>query len=263
MSGHGTWTPLSGSGAIIVALVLLVIAGALAFLGTRVRRPLAFKRPGWTFGGLIIGMFVLAVFTFLVAASAYGAALIQQHPNYVGSANEITPFTFAFAAVSFFAILTLTQHSGMWAAFGSALVGAIAGPMIFELPFDIIVMWRTYPPDPAALYTLLFFFPLFLVELLSFAMLLLSPGVRLSRYPLFALAGMFVVFAVWAVFGFAYPLTPFPITMNVLSKAMAFVTAVTLFIPARGASRTPAAVKEDAEAPGQEPTQEPTQVVPA
>lgn len=231
MNGHGTWSTLNGSGAIILALVLLVITGALAYLGTRVRRPLEFKRPGWTLGGLIIGMFVLSVYTFLVAATAYATALIQQHPDYVGSANVITPFTFTFAAISFFAILTLTQRSGMWTAFGSALVGAIAGPMIFELPFDFIVLWRTYPPTPAALYTPLFFFPLFMVELLSFAMLLLSPCVRLTRYTLFALAGMFLVFAVWAVFGFAYPLSPLPITLNVISKALAFLTAVSLFVP--------------------------------
>lgn len=251
MSGHGTWAAFTGSGAIILALVSLVIAAALAYLGTRIRRPREFKRPGWTLGGLIIGMFVLAVLTFLTAAGAYGSVLIQQHPNYIGSANYITPFTFAFAAVSFFAILTLTQRSGMWTAFGSALVGAIAGPMIFELPFDLIVMWRTYPPSPAALYTQLFFFPLFLVELLSFAMLLLSPCVRLSRYPLFALAGMFLVFAVWAIFGFAYPLAAFPIAMNIISKALAFVAAVSLFIPARNAPGQPSA-QAIAEGPAQE-----------
>ena len=237
MNGHGTWSTLNGSDAIILALVLLVIASALVYLGTRVRRPLEFKRPGWTLGGLIIGMFVLSVYIFLVAATAYTTALIQQHPDYIGSANDITPFTFTFAAISFFAILTLTQRSGMWTAFGSAIVGAIAGPMIFELPFDIIVMGRTYPPTPAALYTPLFFFPLFLVELLSFAMLLLSPCVRLTRYTLFALAGMFLVFAVWAVFGFAYPLTALPITLNVISKALAFMTAISFFIPQNQQSR--------------------------
>jgi hypothetical protein len=184
----------------------------------------------------------LSVYTFLVAVGAYGTALIQQHPGYVGSANDITPFTFTFAAISFFAILTLTQRGGMWTAFGSALVGAIAGPMIFELPFDLIVLWRTYPPNPAALYTPLFFFPLFLVELLSFAMLLLSPRMRLTRHALFALAGMFLAFAIWAVFGFAYPLTALPITLNVISKALAFAVAVSLFLPQR--ERTPAAAEQ-------------------
>ncbi len=249
MNGHGTWSTLNGSGAIILALVLLVIAGGLAYLGTRVRRPLEFKRPGWTLGGLIIALFVLSVYTFLIAVTAYLTALVQQHPDYVGSANVITPFTFAFAAISFFAILTLTQRSGMWTAFGSALVGAIAGPMIFELPFDLIVLWRTYPPNPAALYTQLFFFPLFLVELLSFAMLLLSPRMRLTRYSLFALAGMFLVFAVWAVFGFAYPLTALPITMNVVSKALAFLAVVLLFVPQRASAPVAVAKPRAAEIP--------------
>jgi hypothetical protein len=249
MNGHGTWSTLNGSGAIILALVLLVIAGALVYLGTRVRRPLEFKRPGWTLGGLIVGLFVLSVYTFLVAVGAYGTALIQQHPGYVGSANDITPFTLTFAAISFFAILTLTQRGGMWTAFGSALVGAIAGPMIFELPFDLIVLWRTYPPNPAALYTPLFFFPLFLVELLSFAMLLLSPRMRLTRHALFALAGMFLVFAIWAVFGFAYPLTALPITLNVISKALAFATAVLLFVPGRAPAPGATAERQMAETP--------------
>jgi hypothetical protein len=239
MNQHGEWSPLTGSGAIILALALLVITAVLVFLGTRARRPLEVKRPGWFLGGLIIGLFVLSIVIFLLATGAYGTALIQQRPSYTVSPNYITPFTFSFAAISFFAILTLTQRSGMWTALGSAIVGAIAGPMIFELPFDIIVMGRTFPPAPAALYTPLYFFPLFMIELLSFAMLVLSPCVRLTRYALFALAGMFLVFAVWAVFGFAYPLTALPITLNVISKALAFAAAVSLFLPQR--ERTPTA----------------------
>jgi hypothetical protein len=137
----------------------------------------------------------------------------------------------------------------MWAAFGGALVGAIAGPMIFKLPFDFIVLWRTYPPSPAALYTQLFFFPLFLVELLSLAMLLLSPRMRLTRYALFALAGMFLVFAIGAVFGFAYPLTALPITFNVVSKALAFATAVLLFVPQRAPAPVATLEQQAAEAP--------------
>lgn len=38
----------------------------------------------------------------------------------------------------------------------------------------------------------------------------------------------FVIFAVWAVFGFAYPATPLPIALNMLSKVLAFAAAVSL-----------------------------------
>jgi hypothetical protein len=42
---------------------------------------------------------------------------------------------------------------------------------------------------------------------------------------------MFVVFAIWALFGFAYPSAPITIALNVLSKVLAFAAAATLFAP--------------------------------
>jgi hypothetical protein len=137
----------------------------------------------------------------------------------------------ASAAVAFFVIVYLAQESGFLVASGSAIVGTIAAPMIFELPFDLIVMWRTFPPAPAIPFTLLYFLPLFLVEISSFAMLMLSPVIRLSRATLFLLAAMFLIFAVWASFGFAYPAAPLPIALNMISKILAFATAVSLFLP--------------------------------
>jgi hypothetical protein len=47
--------------------------------------------------------------------------------------------------------------------------------MIFELPYDLIVMWRLYPPVSTQL-TLLYFLPLFLVEISSFSLLTMSPS---------------------------------------------------------------------------------------
>jgi hypothetical protein len=58
--------------------------------------------------------------------------------------------------------------------------------------------------------------------------------VKLTRATFFFLALMFIVFAVWGLFGFAYPSAPVPIALNVLSKILAFVTALSLFLPQRG-----------------------------
>jgi hypothetical protein len=104
--------------------------------------------------------------------------------------------------------------------------------MIFELPFDLIVLNRIYPPIPPAplLFRLLFFLPLFLVELSTMSFLTFSPLTRLSRYTLFSLAGFFVAFAVWAAFGFAYPSDPLATAFNDISKVLSFVTAITLFL---------------------------------
>jgi hypothetical protein len=95
-------------------------------------------------------------------------------------------------------------------------------------------MTRTYPipPDPAG-YRALFFLPLFAIELTTLALLTLSPMVRLSRATFWSFAAMLAVFAVWALFGFGYPSTPVSITLNVVSKILAFVTALTLFLPVR------------------------------
>ena len=228
---HQAWSPFGGSNSIILAIVLLIVTGVLMYLAVRFHHPIAVKRPGKVLGVAIVVMWVLSVTTFVVAVITYVLALYQQVGHFTGPANPITPVTMISGVVAFVVIAYLARRSGFWVAVGSAMVGTIAAPMIFELPFDLIVMGRTYPPAPAILFTLLFFLPLFLVELSSFAMLTLSPYMKLSRSTLFLLAGMFLVFAVWAVFGFAYPAAPIPIALNMIAKLLAFAAAVSLFLP--------------------------------
>ncbi len=225
------WSPYVGSGSYILAGCLLLVACVLTYLGFRFRRARAVKGPGAFLRALLIVCWFLAIIAFLVSAATYGLAQHQQEIQFKLT-NPITPVTFTSAVVAFFVILYLARKSGAWIAIGSAIVGTIAAPMIFELPFDLLVMWRTYPPNPGSLYTLLYFLPLFMIEILSFAMLSFSPAMKLTRYTLFLLAGMFLIFAVWALFGFAYPSMPIPIALNMVSKVVAFAVAVSLFIPA-------------------------------
>lgn len=253
MRQHSSWSPYVGAGSFVLAIVLLGITGLLVVAAIRIRRPISVKRPGVSVGVAIVVLWLLSVIMFLVALSVYARALIQQVGRFTGPGNPITPVTMLSAMVSFFAILLLARRNGFWVAGGSAIVGTIAAPMIFELPFDNIVMWRTYPPSPEILFTLLFFLPLFLVEISSFAMLTLSPLVTLSRLPLLLLAGMFFVFAVWALFGFAYPAAPLPIALNVVSKILAFAVAVSLFLPQGSVKRGADLILEDAEAQVQPP----------
>jgi hypothetical protein len=44
---------------------------------------------------------------------------------------------------------------------------------------------------------------------------------------------MLGVFAVWALAGFGYPSAPLPLTLNIVSKLLAFATVLTLFFPQR------------------------------
>lgn len=258
MSSHATWAPYTGSGAIILAIILFLISGALVFSGLRLRHPLVAARPGKFVGASIVVAFLLAGFAFLYAITAYAAELVRQRPGALeGSSSPIAPITAICGVAAFIAILLLTLPSltsavtprQFWVSVGSAVVGAIAAPMIFELPYDLIVMWKTFPPTPASLYTPLFFLPLFVVAILSYAMVTLSPFTRLSRTTLFLLAGMFFIFAVWALFGFAFPNTPIPWALNTIGKVIAFAAAVSLFRPqkkhATARAATPTAVRAD------------------
>jgi hypothetical protein len=266
MNQHGSWSPYTGISSLVLALFLFLVTGVLIFLALRLRRPIAFKRPGRGVGIALSALLVVWVVAFLVAVSIYVLALEQQLEHQRSSvhalANPITPVTLTSAVIAFLVIIFLTQRSGDGVAFGSAIVGTIAAPMIFELPFDLIVMWRTYPPAPAIPFTLLFFVPLFLIEITSFALLTLSPLMRVSRQTLFCLAGMFLVFAIWALFGFAYPSAPIPIALNMISKVLAFATAVSLFLPLAqvqaaansAAPETTSKVEEGQPAPGMSST---------
>ena len=147
----------------------------------------------------------------------------------------------AMAMFLTFAVILFTSPHESGTRLASALIGAIAAPMIFELPFDLIVMARVYPPvqpDPAA-YRALFFVPLFLVEITTLLLLRLSPMVKLSRGTFFAFAAMLVVFAVWSLTGFAYPSAALPTALNVVSKLLAFATALSLFLPQRRKAAVP------------------------
>ena len=226
-----------GTDAVVLAVTLLAIGVLLTYLGTRLIGAVGIKRPGKTVSAFMITIWSLSLATFLIAVVTYSIQLYEQHMLAAPPTNPISPITDLCALGTFIIIVYLARNHGLKVALGSAFVGTAAAPMIFELPFDLIVMGRTYPPIPPAptLYRLLFFLPLFLVEISTFSLLTLSPLTKLSKYTLFSLAGMFFVFSVWAFFGFSYPFSPISVTLNGISKILSFVTAITLFLKANKA----------------------------
>jgi len=240
MTHYGTWVSFGGDARIGLAVVLLVAAGGLAFAGTRWPGPFQASRPGRAVAAFMLVTWVLALATFLVGLSVYVHQLTQDQLAKAPPADPIAPVTLLGVATMFVAIL-IVSPDGLVTRLGSAVIGALAAPMIFELPFDLIVMARTYPPVPPdpALYRALFFLPLLLVEITTLSLLTLSPMVRVSRASFLSLALMLLVFAVWALTGFGYPSAPVPITLNVVSKILAFVTALSLFLPVRSQASGP------------------------
>jgi len=225
-----SWVSYGDGEAILLAVVLVVVASGFAYAGKRLRAPLGVRRPGGTAAGFMIAIWLLAIYTVVVATFVYGLQVKQAYPGFV--APRVRVGTFVDAAVTFFVILYLTRRWGWRVALASAVIGTAAAPMIFEFPFDLIVMARTNPPIPThpMLYRQLFFLPLFLVEFTTVSLLTLLPSMRVTAYACYAVAGMFVVFAVWAVFGFAFPAEPLPLALNVISKILCFVAAIMLFV---------------------------------
>jgi hypothetical protein len=245
MTHDGTWVSYGGTAAIVLAGVLAVTAAAVAYAGFRLVLPAPLPRPGRTVRVLMLAVWALAVLAFPVCEGVYVAHALREHLAIAPPADPITPFTLIGVGV-IFCVIAMTYNSRGWLiALGSAVIGALAALVIFELPFDLIVMARIYPglpPDPA-LYRALFFAPLFLIEVMTLALLTLSPVARVSRATLWCFAAMLAVFAVWALFGFGYPSSLVPTTLNVVSKVLALITALTLFVPPRAVPGTKTAAQ--------------------
>lgn len=234
MTKYGTWVIYSGTSRLALAAVLLAVAATLVYAGHRLPLPAGPARPGRKAAVFMVAAWVLAIVAFIACLVVYARQSQREGLAHGLPPDHIFPITFIAAGVTFL-IIVVNGRPGGWTALTSGVIAAMAGPMVFELPFDLIVMARTYPPIPPdpALYRALFFAPLVLIEVTTLSLLTLSPMARLSRATFFSFALMLAVFAAWALAGFGYPSTPLPFTLNAVSKLVAFATVLTLFFPRR------------------------------
>jgi hypothetical protein len=239
MTHYGTWVSYTGTARLALAAVLLAAAAALIYAGIRLPLPAGPARPGRKAAVFMLVAWVLAIAAFLACLVVYIQQARREGLAHGLPPDHIFPFTFLAAGVTFFIIVTKGRPGGT-TALTSAVIAAMAGPMVFELPFDLIVMARTYPPIPPhpALYRALFFAPLLLIAIITLSLLTLSPLARLARATFVSFALMLAVFAIWALAGFGYPTAPVPFALNVVSKLLAFVTVLTLFLPLRAQAQT-------------------------
>jgi ABC-type multidrug transport system fused ATPase/permease subunit len=206
--------------------------------GIRLPLPVRATRPGPVGRISMILAWIASMAAFLVCLVIYARQYVQAYGLNATAppTDRIAPITLVAVAVVF--VIIISRRSPSWGTrLASGAIGALAAPWIFELPFDLVVMARTYPPIPPdpALYRALFFVPLSLIAITTLLLLRLSPMVRLTRATFFSFALMLGVFAVWALSGFGYPSAPLPTALNIASKILAFVTALTLFLPQRPA----------------------------
>jgi hypothetical protein len=233
---RASWVSYSGSARIVLAVILLIVAAAVAAAGARLPLPSNLPRPGRNTTYILLTVWVVVIFAFLAVLSALTQQAQQAHPGRVQATGPgpIAPVTFTAVVVTFVVIIALGRAYDWPARLGGAAIGALAAPMIFEFPFDFIVLTRISPIS--TVHLVLFFVPLFLIEIITLTLLAASPMVRLPRPTFFCFASILVVFAIWALYGFGYPSTSLFYSLNVVSKLLAFATALTLFLPQRASA---------------------------
>jgi hypothetical protein len=236
MTHYDPYVNYGGDARIWLAVGLLAIAAGLVYAGIRLPLPARTARPSKKATIVILVTWAATVVALLAGVVIYIRQFVQEYPGTTATPppDHVAPVTFTAVVAVFVIIFTRSpQKGGMRLA--SAAVGAIAAPFIFELPFDLIIMPRVHTPYPVgpgwegALLCAL----LLLVDITTLLLLRLSPMVRLTRATFYSLALMLGVFAIWALAGFGYPSAPVPLTLNIVSKLLAFATALTLFLAQR------------------------------
>jgi hypothetical protein len=239
MTDSGGWVNYSGSAEIVLVVVVLAAAAAFACAAIRLRLPARPPRPGLAAKVILLVVWVAAIAALVMSVAAYETQVSQAGLAHTPRSDPITPVTL-IGVVALFVVIAVAQRARGWrVALGSAVVGAAAAPWIFEVPFDLAIMPRTYPLVDPGLYRAVLFGTLIAVGITTLALPWLSPAMRVQRATLWCLAAMLAVFAGWGLYGFSYPSGPGPVTLNVLSKILALVAALTLFLPERTRAQTP------------------------
>ena len=226
------WTRYQGTGRVALTIGLALITLVLLAVAVRLQRPIHPPPFGRRSVSALVALWVLSIVGFLVAATLYITQLLHDYPDFDAPQSPILPITLLAAVATFFVLVTAGRGEGT-ARFVGAVMAALAAPMVFELPFDLMVMARTTPdvvPHPD-LWRLLFFGPLVVVELCTLALLLAVPAVRITRWTVVGLAALFLVFTLWASIGFGYPDHALTYAANVAAKLCAFAVTLTMLLP--------------------------------
>jgi hypothetical protein len=246
MTQYAIWASYGGDARIWLASGLLAAACCVVLAGLRLRLPIRLTRPGPAGRSATIAVWAGSILALLICVAIYVSQGSHDIRVAGTSAPElrapILPVTLTADAVLFLVIVSRSSPAAE-TRLVSAVIGAMAAPMIFELPFDPFVIGRIrgFPLEPRTDVALVYA-PLVLTEITTLLLLRLSPMVQLTRATFVCFALMLGVWAVWALSGFGYPSTPLPIALNMTSKVLAIGTALTLFLhrqPAALSSHVP------------------------
>ena len=217
------WPPYTGLRALVLSLLLFIISVGLFFAARKMKREIKLPKMGKIQGAIVVVVWALSILIFL--------KINQIFAKYVGAASNlgpIFPVTILSAVATFCYVTYITRRGGALSSAGNGFLAFIAGPMVFELPFVLVVI----PSAKAPLVPeIIFLIPLFTIIFTTLAMLLFSRRIALTKNSVYFFASMIFVFALWALDGFSYPTTPLAIALNGISKMLSFLCVATMFLP--------------------------------
>jgi hypothetical protein len=214
------WRAYSGADGAALALVLLLLGAGAVLLGRRRREGMKLPLPRR--GTKVLVLLVWALSILLVLPMFRQVA--RETGQSVLGLGPVFPITLASALVTFAAVAYLTREGGALAALGNGFAAAAAGPMVFELPFVLIItpVATTRVPHPLVLFST------FLVVILTtLALPTFSSRFSVTRNSLYLLGAMLVVFAAWALAtGYAPPADAVSFSLNAVSKVLGFAAVL-------------------------------------
>ena len=146
MTQYGTWVSYSGNARLILTIILLVVAGGLVGAGILLRRPVRLPRPGFTLTVFMFAGWGLAGVAFLACLGVYWAQERHEHIAKAPPPDPIALWTLT-SAVALVLVVCIVASPHTWRVrVPSAAIAAMGAAAIFELPFDLVIWTRIYPP---------------------------------------------------------------------------------------------------------------------
>jgi hypothetical protein len=222
------WAPYVGSDSVFLLSAILVIVGVgLIFLGRRMRRDVKLPRMmGRVSGAVVVVIWAISILVFLRVNRA-----LARYSGSAATLGPIFPITLVSAICSFVFVAYATRRNGVLSALGNGFLAFVAGPMVFEFPFLLIVIPRVSAPLIPAL---IFLLPLFAIIFTTLSMLFFfSRSVAITKNSVFLYAAMIFVFAIWALDGYSYPSNEVSFALNAISKVLGFASVAAMFHPTK------------------------------
>ena len=216
------WSPYKGWSEIVLSLILFLVTAGVFLAGRKMKEPIKLPKMGRGLGVVMVIVLAFCILLFLQINLIFS--------RYIGSASSlgpIFPVTIASAIATFCYAAYSSRRGGPLSSLGNGILGFIAGPMVFELPFVLIILPLVKAPLIA---TIIFVTPLFGIVFSTLSLLLLSRRIALTKNSVYLFGAMMLVFALWALDGYAYPTAPLAIALNDISKILSFACVGALFL---------------------------------